>query len=276
MKLEYFDVHSHIYFPDFDKDREHEIEKMKKAKIGTIAIGTDLASSKECIKLAKEHHNIFACVGQHPGDLNKDSVFDEHLVKLANEKHVVAIGECGLDYFRLNNENSALMKMIQKTIFEYHVDLALDVDKPLMLHIRNSKGTQDAYLDALEILEHHSKTSGGRLKGNAHFFAGDRAVLERLLLIGFTVSFTGVITFTNDYDELVQATPLDMILSETDAPFVAPVPHRGKRNSPLYVPAIVERIAELKGEDLEVVKKALFNNAIRQFGGETGSLASLG
>ena len=123
-------------------------------------------------------------------------------------------------------------------------------------------------------MEHHSKTSGGRLKGNAHFFAGNKEILDRLLAIGFTVSFTGVITFTSDYDELIKATPLDMILAETDAPFVAPVPHRGKRNSPLFVPAIVERIAEIRGEDKAEVKKALFNNTIRQFGGLADLLAS--
>lgn len=266
MKLEYFDIHSHLYFPDYDKDREHEIEKIKKAKIGTIVIGTDIKSSRECVALAKEHENIFACVGQHPGDLKENSVFDEKLRNLAQDKNVVAIGECGLDYFRLKSDDFEL-KMIQKTVFEYHVDLALDLDKPLMLHIRSSKGTQDAYLDALQILEHHYNTSGGKLKGNAHFFAGDKDVLERLLKIGFTVSFTGVITFTRDYDEIINAVPLENLLVETDAPFVAPTPHRGKRNSPLYVPIVAKKIAEIRGEEFIEVKKALFNNALRTFPG---------
>lgn len=266
MKLEYIDAHSHLYFPDFDKDREEEIEKMKKHKIGTICIGTDFASSKECVEQAKKHHNIFACVGQHPGDLKEDSVFEEKLRKLAQDERVVAIGECGLDYFRIKPDDFEL-KMIQKTIFEYHVDLALDLDKPLMLHIRSSKGTQDAYLDALQILEHHYNTSGGKLKGNAHFFAGDKEILERLLKIGFTVSFTGVVTFTHDYDELIKSTPIDRILAETDAPFVAPNPHRGKRSSPLHVPLVVDRIAEIRGEDKEEVKKAILLNTFRLFPG---------
>lgn len=274
MKLEYFDIHSHLYFPDFDSDRDGEIEKMQKEGIGTIAIGTDLENSKECIALAEKYKNVFACIGQHPGDLNKDSVFSEKLRKFAENKNVVAIGECGLDYFRME-PNDFELKMIQKTVFEYHVDLALDLDKPLMLHIRNSKGTQDAYSDALDILEHHYNTSGGKLKGNAHFFAGDRVILERLLKIGFTVSFTGVITFTNDYDELVKHTPLDSILAETDAPFVAPVPHRGKRSSPRHVPLVAKRIAEIKGVDEETVKKALFDNTLRQFPGIKDTLASL-
>jgi TatD DNase family protein len=267
----------HIYiFLTLIRTEKRKLKKIKKAGIGTIAIGTDIKSSKECVKLAKDHDNIFACVGQHPGDLKEDSVFDEHLRKLAEDKKVVAIGECGLDYFRLQPERSeginsseapasAELKLIQKTVFEYHVDLALELNKPLMLHIRDKKDSQDAYLDALQILEHHFKISGGELKGNVHFFAGDKDVLQRFVNMGFSVSFTGVITFTGDYDELVQLTPLDLLLAETDSPFVAPAPHRGKRNSPLYVPLVVEKIAMLKGESVETIKKALFDNTLKHF-----------
>lgn len=265
MTFEYFDIHSHLYFKDYDKDREHEIEKMKKAKIGTITIGTNFDSSKTAVEMASKHSNLFACVGQHPGDLNKNSVFDERFRDLADNKKVVAIGECGLDYFRLLPEQTVFLKSIQKTIFEYHIDLALEKDLPLMLHIRSSKGTQDAYNDALSILEHHYKISGDKLKGNAHFFAGDMDVLKRFLAIGFTVSFTGVITFTHDYDEFIKYTPLDRIMSETDAPFVAPVPHRKDRNSPMYVPLIVEKIAEIRGQPPESVKEAIMTNIKRVF-----------
>ena len=260
----YFDIHSHLYFPDFDKDREEEIKKIKKAKIATITIGADLESSKVAIELAEAHHNLFACIGQHPGELNLGSIFEQKLMPLAENPKVVAIGECGLDYFMMLEGGSSL-KGIQKTIFEYHIDLALSVDKPLMLHIRARKNTQDAYLDSLEILEHHAKTSGGKLRGNAHFFAGDMDVLKRFLEIGFTVSFTGVITFTRDYDELIKYIPLNMMMSETDSPFVAPVPHRGKRNSPLYVPEVVKKIAEIRGEGLETVRETLLGNAMRYF-----------
>lgn len=275
MKLEYIDIHSHLYFPDFDQDREEIIEKMLKDGIGTISIGTNLESSNLCLDLAKKHKNLFACVGQHPGDLKEDSVFEEKLRKLASHEKVVAIGECGLDYFRLSPDDFEL-KMIQKTVFEYHVDLALDLNKPLMLHLRSSKGTLDAYEDALLILEHHAKTSGGALKGNAHFFAGNKEILERFLAIGFTVSFTGVVTFTSDYDDLIKNTPMEMMMVETDSPFVSPVPHRGKRNSPLYTPFIVEKIAEIKGEGVETVKKALFDNTLIHFPVLASSLASLG
>lgn len=263
---DYFDIHSHLYFKDFDHDREEEIEKIKKAKIGTITIGTGFDTSKVAVEMAEKHDNLFACIGQHPADLTIDSVFNERLRELAENKKVVAIGECGMDYFRMASEDLNL-KTIQKTIFEYHIDLALEKDLPLMLHIRSSKGTQDAYNDALDILEYHFKSSGGKLKGNAHFFAGDTDTLKRFLDIGFTVSFTGVITFTTDYDDLVRYTPLDSIMSETDAPFVAPVPHRGKRNSPLYVPEVVKRIAEIREDSMDDVKKAIFNNTLRVFKG---------
>lgn len=263
--FEYFDIHSHLYFPDYDEDRDEEIKKIKKAKIGTITIGTDLKSSQTAIEMAEAHDNLFACIGQHPGDLSVDSVFDERLEAIADNPKVVAIGETGLDYFRMLPDDFSL-KGIQKTIFEYHIDLSLSSNKPLMLHIRPSKGTQDAWDDALVILEHHAKTSGGELRGNAHFFTGDMDVLKRFLAIGFTVSFTGVITFARDYDELIKYAPLEMIMSETDAPFVPPVPHRGKRNSPLYVPEVVKSIAEIRGDDVEVVKKAMLVNVKRVFG----------
>ncbi|HBD25172.1 MAG: hypothetical protein A2566_01940 [Candidatus Zambryskibacteria bacterium RIFOXYD1_FULL_40_13] len=262
--FEYFDIHSHIDFPDFDLDREEEIVRIKEKKIGTTTVGVGFDSCQRAIALAEKHDNLFACVGEHPGDFDLNSVFDERLLELAKNPKVVSIGETGLDYYRLKSKDENLKK-VQKKIFESQIDLSLSVSKPLMLHVRGSKGSQDAYYDALEILEHYHSTSGDKLKGNAHFFAGDMDVLKRFIAIGFTVSFTGVITFTNDYDELIKYTPLDMIMSETDAPFVAPVPHRGGRNSPLYVIEVVKKIAEIRNEPFDVVKTALLNNVLRHF-----------
>jgi TatD DNase family protein len=264
MQYEYFDIHSHIDSSQFDNDREEEIAKLKEAKIATTTIGVDFSSSQVAITLAEKHENLFACIGQHPGDLIEDSTFDERLTPMAEHPKVVAIGETGLDYFRLEGDTT-LIKSIQKTIFQYHIDLALAIDKPLMLHIRSSKGTYDAYVDALEILEHYSQISGKKLRGNAHFFAGNLEILKRFMDIGFTVSFNGVLTFTHDYDEFVKTVPLSMIMSETDTPFLAPVPYRGERNSPLHIPLVVSKIAEIRGESLETVKKALVDNALRNF-----------
>jgi TatD DNase family protein len=261
--FEYFDIHSHLSFPDYDKDREELIEEMQKNKIATISVGVDFETSKKELELAEKYENIFACVGQHPE--NTKEGFDERILQLAENPKVVAIGECGLDYFRLPMEDTETKK-IQKEIFEKQIELSLKVGKPLMLHIRPSdKISYDAYFDALEILESHAKTAGEKLRGNAHFFVGGMEVLKRFLSIGFTVSFAGVVTFTHEYDEYVRYAPLEMIMSETDAPFVAPAPFRGKRNSSLYIPEIVSVIARIRGEDLALVKKTLVENAVRNF-----------
>ena len=168
---------------------------MKEKKIGTISVGVDFETSKREVELAEKHENIFACVGQHPE--NVAGGFDERICALAENPKVVAIGECRLDYFRLT-KNAEETKKAQKEIFEKQIDLSLKVDKPLMLHMRSSKGSQDAYEDGLEILESYHKKSGGKLRGNAHFFAGNMDTLKRFLALGFTVSFTGVLTFTTD------------------------------------------------------------------------------
>ncbi len=261
--FEYFDIHSHLSFPDYNADREEIISGMKKSKIGTISVGVDFDTSKKEIELAEKHENIFACVGQHPENL--PGGFDERISELAKNPKVVAIGECGLDYFRLT-EDAEKIKKAQKEIFEKQIELSLLVGKPLMLHIRPSdKINFDAYFDALEILEHHTKTVGEKLHGNAHFFVGGLEVLKRFLNIGFTVSFAGVVTFTSEYNEYIRYAPIEMIMSETDAPFVAPAPYRGKRNSPLYVPEVVSAIARIRGENLDLVKKTLVKNAVRNF-----------
>ncbi|MCX6703271.1 MAG: TatD family hydrolase [Candidatus Zambryskibacteria bacterium] len=259
----YIDIHSHLYFKDFDFDREEVIARMKNADIATISIGTCLQTSRQSVGLAHIHSNIFACVGMHPGDV-VDAVVPPEIDELALDPKVVAIGECGFDYFRIG-ENGEEIKKSQKKVFEHQIELALKVEKPLMLHCRSSKGSQDAYHDTLEILESYYKEQGGNLRGNAHFFAGDIGVLKRFLDIGFTVSFTGVITFTHDYDDAVRYAPLESLHAETDAPFVAPVPHRGGRNSPEYVPHVVSALARIKEEDEEIVKKTLISNARRLF-----------
>ncbi|MCX6702088.1 MAG: TatD family hydrolase [Candidatus Zambryskibacteria bacterium] len=256
--FEYFDIHSHLCFPDYDSDREEQIEEMKKNKIATISVGVDFESSKKEVALAEKHKNIFACVGQHPEDQNND--FNERLIELANNPKVVAIGECGLDY------KAKPTKEIQVKMFESQINLAIGIGKPLMIHVRSTdKIEYDAYKDTLNILENYAKKFGDKLSGNMHFFVGNTEILKRILNIGFTVSFAGVITFTNEYDECVKYVPSDMIMSETDSPFVAPIPYRGKRNSPLYVVEVVKKIAEIRNEPFDKIKTALQTNALRHF-----------
>lgn len=263
MTIDYVDIHSHLYFKDFDSDREAVIARMKSQNIATISIGTGVETSRQAIELAHTHDNLYACVGMHPADV-ANSVVPPEIDTLAHDPKVVAIGECGFDYFRLE-EDAVDIKKSQRNVFEHQIELALKTGKPLMLHCRGSKGSQDAYHDTLEVLESYHAEHGSNISGNAHFFAGDIDVLKRFLDIGFTVSFTGVITFTHDYDELVRYAPLEAIHAETDAPFVAPQPHRGSRNSPEYVPYVVSALARIKEEDEEKVKKTLISNASQLF-----------
>ena len=153
----------------------------------------------------------------------------------------------------------------QKELFIKQIKFAIKYDKPLMLHIRPSKKSQDAYLEALDILISYKKEVGEKLRGNVHFFAGDVSIAQKFLDLGFTLSFTGVITFTHDYDEVIKYIPQDSLMSETDAPWVAPVPWRGKRNEPTYVIEVIKKMAEIRGEDFETLNNAIIQNFKRVF-----------
>lgn len=254
---EYFDIHSHLNFPQYETDRDAVIAEMKEKGIATITVGTDFDLSQSAVALADAHENIYACIGVHPAD-DASKTFGPEFEELVKHPKVVAIGECGLDYFRLEGDSIAEKKR-QKALFEEQIHFAVKHDKLLMIHCR------DAYEDATNMLESFKKEYGDKLWGNAHFFAGGVEIGKRLVDIDFSLSFTGVITFTHDYDEVIRQTPLDMIMSETDAPYVAPVPYRGKRNSPVYVSEVVKKLAEIKGESLDVVKKAMVENAVKRF-----------
>ena len=263
MSYRYIDIHSHITFPDYDKDRDEVIDRMKNNSIATITVGVDLKSSKEAIAFANSNQDFFASIGIHPNNSGKEEFNSEIFRGLADNPNVVAIGECGLDYFRNNKEDT---KKQQLDIFEQQIELAVSTKKPLMLHCRPSKGSMDAYDDALDIIVSKKKTHGDKLNGNFHFFVGDVDTTRKIYGIGFSTSFPGVITFTSQYNEVVRFAPLDKIHAETDAPFAAPAPNRGKRNEPSFVVCIVEKIAELRNEDISIVESALLENAKRLFG----------
>jgi len=255
--FQYFDAHSHLNLPEFDKDREEQIKKLEENNIGTITIGVDKATSGMAVELAQKSDNLYAGIGLHPTDTDEeyDEIYFEDLVK--NPK-VVCVGECGLDYFRDQTKKDR-----QKEIFIKQIELAIKYEKPLMLHCRPSKGTQDAYEDTLDILEKYKGNLN--LRGNTHFFVGDLKIAKRFLALGFTMSFPGVITFTRDYDEVIKFLPLENILSETDAPFAAPIPYRGKRNESSYVVEVVKKIAGIRNENFEIVRQVMIENAQRLF-----------
>ncbi|MCX6755071.1 MAG: TatD family hydrolase [Candidatus Nomurabacteria bacterium] len=257
----YIDIHSHLNLEQLNPDHEAVIARMVEHDVATIVIGVDYETSQEAIAVAEKYDFIWAGVGLHPAD-NLNEVFDfEKYKALAQNKKVVCIGECGLDYFREANEE---IKQKQKILFKQHIELGLQVGKPLMIHARPSKGSQDAYEDALEILESYKKEHNNLL-GNFHFFVGDITIATRALAIGFTMSFDGPITFTNDYDEVIKFIPMESIMSETDAPFAAPVPYRGKTCEPYMVKEVVKKIAEIKGSNEDEVAKAVMTNAKRVF-----------
>ncbi|RJR13584.1 TatD family deoxyribonuclease [Candidatus Parcubacteria bacterium] len=270
MECKYFDAHTHVNFVAYNEDREEVILRAKDAGVGMNVVGTQKDTSKDAVALAEKYDNVYATIGLHPihtsksyhdakelGEGGKEftsrgEVFDVATYEgLGRSPRVIAIGECGLDYYRVDPST----KELQTEVFIQHIELANKLEKPLMLHIRN------AYEDALDILKAHAK-----VRGDTHFFAGDWNTAKKFLDLGFTLSFTGVLTFTHDYDEVVKHAPLDMLLSETDAPYVTPVPHRGKRNEPLYVTEVVKAIAAIRGEDQEGVREQLLRNAERVFG----------
>lgn len=263
MNVKYVDVHCHIQFEQYAQDDAELITRMRNEEVAGIVVGVDLESSKKAIALAEKHEHLYASVGLHPNRVTEEIFNIEAYRELAKNPKVVAIGECGLDYYRPAEVNDEV-KNKQKEILQKHIELATELDKPLIIHARPSKGTMDAYVDLVEILR-KAKIMYPKLCGDVHFFVGGIAEAQALIALGFTISFTAVITFTCDYDEIIRTVPLTSILSETDAPYVAPVSRRGKRNDPLAVIDVVTKIAEIRGESLETVRAAILANANRLF-----------
>jgi TatD DNase family protein len=264
MNARYFDAHCHIQFDQYDSDREVLIQKMQEHEVAGIIVGCDLKSSKQAIELAEQHNNLYAAVGLHPNHESDEWFKASNYRELAGRSKVVAIGECGLDYFRPEKINEEV-KLKQQRMFNDHVELAAMLELPLIIHSRPSRGTQDAYQDLIEILR-EAKRKFPNLKGDIHFFVGGVEEMRALTALGFTVSFTAVITFARDYDLVIRSTSLNMILSETDSPYVAPSSRRGQRNDPLAVEEVVAKIAEIRNENIEQVRTALVANANRVFG----------
>lgn len=259
-KLTYFDIHGHINFPEYDADCTEVIKRARQSDVGIISVGTDLDSSRKVVAIAEQNENVWAIVGIHPTDTQHVSVSDmQELAELAKHPKVVAIGECGLDYFHSKPEDIDK----QRAVFVEHINVANEIRKPLMLHVRNARsaGVGNAYQEAISLLRQHS-----RVRANFHFFAGSVADAQDIVSMGNTISFTGVLTFAREYDEVVRTVPLTSIMSETDCPFVAPVPYRGTRNEPSYVVEVVQKIAEIRREDVSTVSAQLAENARKLFG----------
>jgi TatD DNase family protein len=264
MNFKYIDVHTHVNLEAFKDDFREVGEQTHDAGVAYINVGTGIDTSIRAVELIDA--GVFATVGVHPvraggqhddDESGPETTFDTGFyTDLASRAGVVAIGECGLDYYRVEKST----KEKQEAAFIAQIKLANELQKPLMLHIRDVQGSMEAYTDALFVLKKYAK-----VLGNVHFFAGTYEIAKQFWEMGYTTSFTGVITFANQYDETVQHAPIEMLHAETDAPYVAPKPFRGQRNEPLHVREVYKRIAELRNADPESVRIALLKNAVRLF-----------
>lgn len=291
----YIDIHSHVNFKAFKEDGDAVIQRAFDNDTWVINVGSQYSTSKRAVEIANKYkEGVFAIVGLHPihlenlfhddeeiggeGFATHAEVFDkEKYLELLKDPKVVGIGECGLDYYHLNKDSIEK----QKKVFIEQIEMANEVNKPLMLHIRNNlkihpapakvgaplnEGNLNAYADVLEILKKYAK-----VKGVSHCFAGSVEDMKNFVDFGFYISFAGNITYKIkpelcDYEKVIKETPLDRILTDTDSPYLAPVPYRGKRNEPVYVKEIVKKIAEIKGLPESEVAEAIVANAKWVFG----------
>lgn len=257
------DTHCHIQFSQYDADRNDVIAQAQRNHVGMIIVGCDYDSSVGAIQLAEKiGEGAWAAVGQHPNDSMEEFDYEQFLALGKSSTKVVAIGETGLDWYRLpEGSDIEQEKARQHELFKQHIALSKALSKPLIIHSR------DAHAELIDILNKSYETwkEGDRERGVLHCFTGTLEYAREYLRLGFLVSFTGIITFARHYDEIVRELPLEKLLIETDAPFLTPVPFRGKRNVPLYVEYIAKQIAELKNLSFETVAVQTTKNTYRLF-----------
>ncbi len=251
-----YETHTHFDDKAFDDDRDEAIRRAMAADVCRfVNVGASMGSSRTSLELAHTYDGFFAAVGVHPeetADLTEDDM--KTLLRYAKDEKVVAIGEIGLDYYW-----DEPARDIQKKWFSRQLDLARKAVLPIIIHSR------DAAKDTLDILK---EKNAGEIGGIMHCFSYSVEVAAQCLDMGFYIGVGGVVTFKNGRKlrEVVQYVPLDRIVTETDSPYMAPVPNRGKRNTSEYLPLIIEEIAAVKGVSRETVETATFENAVRLFG----------
>lgn len=248
------DSHCHLNFPELAAQLPEILDKMYEAQVGyALCVSVTLDRFPEIIALAEAHANLFASVGVHPDyeDIPEPSV--DSLVNLAEHPKVVAIGETGLDYFRLTGDLEW-----QRDRFRTHIQAAIKASKPLIVH------TRSAAEDTLRIMREEGAEKVG---GVMHCFTESLEVANAAIDMGFYISFSGIVTFKNaaDLKKVAEQIPLSRILVETDSPYLAPVPFRGKINQPAYVREVAQTIADLRGISFDTVMQATTENFFRLF-----------
>lgn len=250
----YIDTHCHLTFPDFDVDREMVIGNAKKAGVKLfINPGVDLPSSLRAVNLAKKNPGVvFAAVGFHPYEAQTIQEISPLRPLL---KTAIAIGECGLDYHQYKGEDAQGKKQKQRILFEEQLHLAHAFNLPVIMHCRDSYEDFFAILDSLPALPH----------GVIHCFSGGLQELRMAAERGLFVGIDGNVTYSKQLARVVPHIPLSMLLLETDSPFLTPVPHRGERNEPKYVPLIAQTIAKMQSVPVEKIKEVTGGNARKLF-----------
>lgn len=248
------DSHCHLDFPELAENLPQLLEHMADAGVtAALCAGVTLERFPDVLRISEAHRNVYAAVGVHPDTQDGAEPSVDALVRLAANPRVVAIGETGLDYYRLEGDLEW-----QRRRFRTHIEAARECGKPLIIH------TRAASKDTLRILEQeHASDIGGVF----HCFTEDANTARRAVDLGFHVSFSGIVTFKNAValKQVAAMLPLDRLLVETDAPYLAPVPHRGRINEPAYVRHVAEELAALRGVTLEVIAEATTANFCRLF-----------
>ncbi|NCD00972.1 TatD family deoxyribonuclease [bacterium] len=283
MKL--IDTHAHVNFSNFKDDADDVIKNALNEDFGMILVGSDYKTSKRALDYANKYdQGVYAAVGLHPIHLEnilaknegdegtyefrtRAEVFNyDNYEKLASFPKVVAIGEIGLDYYHINLKSDIdLVKKKQKDVFYQQLTLARKLDLPAIIHCRQ------AHDDLYEVLsnfkeENRSLIDNKRSWGVIHCFSGDIDLAWKYFDLGLMISFTGLITFSRQWDDVIRKVPLDKIMVETDSPYMTPEPYRGKRNEPALVYYVAEHIASIRNISLEKVAKKTTENAQRFFG----------
>ena len=277
-QFQYIDTHAHLNLAAFDEDIDTVVEKCHDEGVVVINVGTKYSTSERAVALSKQYEHMYAIVGLHPiqtvlGAHDEDElgpggqpftsrgeVFDFAATRTlaTSTPKVVGIGECGFDYYHTNPDSYE----VQEAAFIEQIKLANELQLPLMIHTRGPKPGEvsptgrSVYADVYELLKQYAQ-----VPFNVHFYASTYDEAAKFFDLGGTISFTGVITFATQYEEVVQKSPLDRIHAETDCPFVAPVPHRGRRAEPWMVQEVYKKIAALRGEDEAAVRGQLIKNA---------------
>ena len=258
------DTHAHIYDRQLHKDFGAVLSRARANGVERILMpAIDLPSIEQALGLCANHTGLFAMAALHPTEVKEWTTAQlDRVARYCDDPRVVAVGETGLDYYWDRSFDDR-----QHTALRRHVEIALETNLPLVIHLRDKKGHDEAHADAVRILEDMLPAShDGRPRGVFHCFTGPKWMIEKAFQLGFLLGIGGVVTFKNaGVDRLLEPVPLSRCILETDAPYMAPVPHRGRRNEPAYLSLVAERLARIKGVSLEEVAHETTRNAERLF-----------